>query len=150
MLYSFFNKNNFYNINLPQKKLKIKFFHKNIDKIFKKKYTLNNKTLIIKLKEVRVMYIAIAGGVKGIEREYKNISKKYGFKCKIFNKNVPDFDKKIKNVDAVVMFTGTVSHKISKKCCALCKKNDICLKRMHSSSINQLEIALKEICEEIE
>jgi hypothetical protein len=36
MLYSFFNKNNFYNINLPQKKLKIKFFHKNIDKILKK------------------------------------------------------------------------------------------------------------------
>ncbi|TDT71582.1 uncharacterized protein DUF2325 [Hypnocyclicus thermotrophus] len=95
------------------------------------------------------MCIVIAGGIKGIEREYKNISKKYGFKCKIFNENVPNFNKKIKNVDAVVMFTGTVSHKISKKCCAVCKKNDICLKRMHSSSINQLELALQEISSEI-
>lgn len=95
------------------------------------------------------MTIAIIGGVKGMEREYKDVIEKYGCKYKIFNQKVPDFDKKIKNVDGVILFTGTVSHKMAVDCCKLCKKNGVCLYRQHSSSINKLEEALEGIKETI-
>ncbi len=36
------------------------------------------------------MTIAIIGGVKGMEREYKDVIEKYGCKYKIFNQKVSD------------------------------------------------------------
>lgn len=91
------------------------------------------------------MCIAVVGGVKGIERNYKESIEKHGIKCKMFNQKSPDFDKKIKNVDAVIIFTNTVSHKMSIECSKICKKNNIILKQPHSSSICKLEEALNEI-----
>ena len=45
------------------------------------------------------MCIGVVGGVKGIEHEYKTIINEKGFKCKLFNQKVPDFDKKIKELN---------------------------------------------------
>lgn len=91
------------------------------------------------------MCVAIAGGVKKMECEYIRLTRKHGVKCKLFNQKVPEFNKRIENVDAVILFTGTVSHKMARSCCQVCKKNSIVLKRVHSSSINQLEKVLSEI-----
>ncbi len=95
------------------------------------------------------MCIAIAGGVKGSERNYKELIKKYGFKSKVFNTKVNNFNKKIQNSDAIIVFTKTVSHKMSLECNKICKKKNICLKHVHSSSLSQLEKTLAEIQNEI-
>ncbi|MGB6127528.1 MAG: DUF2325 domain-containing protein [Psychrilyobacter sp.] len=94
--------------------------------------------------------IAIIGGVKGIEFEYKGLMKKNNLKCKIYNQNCPNFEKKIKNCEACIMFTNTVSHKLSISCNKVCKKNDIKLIRVHSSSINKLKESISEVCEYLE
>ena len=94
------------------------------------------------------MRIALVGGVKGIEREYKDVFQACDFKCKIFNTKCPQFDKKIKNCDACILFTNTVSHKLSKESSKVCKKNNINLIRVHSSSINKLKEVLKNIVED--
>jgi len=92
--------------------------------------------------------IALAGGVKSIEKKYINLIKDHGFKVKSFNKVVPDMRKKIEQVDAVVIFTGTVSHKMSKLCREVCKKKNIHLEYVHSSSMSQLEKVVLEIKKE--
>jgi hypothetical protein len=48
------------------------------------------------------MCFAIAGGVKNSEDSYLSLMEKYGIKGKIFNREVPDFGKRIANVDAVI------------------------------------------------
>ncbi len=85
------------------------------------------------------MCIALVGGIKGIERDYKKIAKRYNVKYKIFNQNVPDFCKKIKNVDMVVLCTGTVSHSMALNCNKVCKKNNIKLERVVYASLSKLE-----------
>ena len=91
------------------------------------------------------MCFAIAGGVKSIEDSYLSLMKKYGIKGKIFNREVPDFGKRIANVDAVILFTGTVSHGMACTCRKICKKRGICIKQLHCSSLTQLEKALIEL-----
>ncbi len=93
------------------------------------------------------MCIAIAGGVKSLERNYKNLGKKYGIKCKLYNQKVPDLSKRIKYLDAIVIFTKTVSHKMVEICKRVCKKNDISLKILNSSSLTQLEKSIVELKE---
>ena len=88
------------------------------------------------------MNIAIAGGMKKLEKNYRSIGKKYGIKCKTYNTETPNFSKCIKNVDAVILCTNTVSHNMAKICCKVCKKYDVCLKRVHSSSVSQLDKAM--------
>lgn len=91
--------------------------------------------------------VAIIGGVKGIEREYKDIMKNNDLKCKIYNQKCPDFEKKIKNCEACILFTRTVSHKMAVSCSKVCKKNNIKLIRLNSSSINSLKESIEEIVE---
>jgi hydrogenase maturation factor len=93
------------------------------------------------------MCFAIAGGVKSIEKSYLALMKKHGIKGKVFNQEVPDFGKRIENVDAVILFTGTVSHRMACTCRKVCKKKGICIKQLHCSSLNQLEKALIELKE---
>ena len=89
--------------------------------------------------------IAIVGGVKGIEREYKEVMKANDLKCRVYNQTCPNFEKKIKNCEACILFTGTVSHKLSSACSKVCKKNNIKLIRLHSSSINKLKESIEKI-----
>lgn len=89
--------------------------------------------------------VAIVGGVKGIEREYKEIMKANDLKCRVYNQNCPNFEKKIKNCEACILFTGTVSHKLSLATSKVCKKNNIKLIRLHSSSVNKLKESITEI-----
>lgn len=91
------------------------------------------------------MCVAIAGGVKSIERNYLSLLKRQGVKGKAFNREVPDLRKRIEQVDAVILFTGTVSHKLAKACTSVCRKKGITIKRLHSSSMNQLEKAVIEL-----
>lgn len=95
------------------------------------------------------MSIAVIGGVKGSEKDYKTIIEKYGFKYKVFNEKVVDFNKKIKNADAIILFTGTVSHNLAIASMKMCRKNNIIIKKSHNSSLIKLEGIIKELKQEI-
>lgn len=86
--------------------------------------------------------LAIIGGIKSIEKNYEDLAKTYNYKCKMFNTKCTNFDKKIKNVNSCILFTDTVSHKLSTECCKICKKQGIKLIKANSSSINNLRISL--------
>ena len=89
--------------------------------------------------------LAIIGGIKGIEREYMEVAKEFNFKCKLFNIKCPQFDKKIQNVDCCILFTDTVSHKLSLESCRICKKKGIKLIKTHSSSLTSLKQSLESL-----
>ncbi|WP_319475801.1 DUF2325 domain-containing protein [Marispirochaeta aestuarii] len=91
------------------------------------------------------MKIVIAGGIKSMERQYKELSRQHGAKCTLFNRNVPDLAKRIRNANAVIVFTNEVSHKMASNCSKTCKKYSICIRRLSSSSMCKLEQALTEI-----
>lgn len=89
--------------------------------------------------------LAIIGGIKGIEREYIETAKEFNCKCKLFNIKCPQFEKKIQNVDCCILFTDTVSHKLSLESCRICKKKGIKLIKTHSSSITSLKQNLESL-----
>ncbi|MGL4533491.1 MAG: DUF2325 domain-containing protein [Fusobacteriaceae bacterium] len=79
--------------------------------------------------------IAIVGGVKKCEKEYKKIMDEVNHKCKIFNTMCPNFKKKIENCQCCIVFVNTVSHKMVKSCNEICKKNNI--KMLHLTNNGQ-------------
>ena len=89
------------------------------------------------------MSIVIIGGNECMIRRYKDLCSEYKCKAKIYPKMASGL-KNFGNPDLLVLFTGTVSHKMIK--CALneAKSQNIKIARAYSSSI----CALKSILEE--
>ena len=56
------------------------------------------------------MCISVIGGIKRLEPQYLKEAKRMGVKIKIFNTEASALDTKIPGSDAVVIFTGKVSH----------------------------------------
>ena len=88
------------------------------------------------------MSIVIVGGNDCMIRQYKEICKEYKCTAKVFTHMKTDLDKKIGCPDLLVLFTGTMSHKMAK--CAMCeaKCSGICVERSHSSSASALRAIL--------
>jgi hypothetical protein len=57
------------------------------------------------------MSIALIGGMDRLERHYISEAEKLGIDLQVFNKPEAGITQKIKNADAVVIFTGKVSHR---------------------------------------
>lgn len=93
------------------------------------------------------MSIVIIGGNERMEREYKSICKDFGFKSKVFTTMSSKVSKSIGNPDAIVIFTATVSHKMSKKAEEEAKKKNIPIHRIHSSGKVALMQCMKNIDE---
>lgn len=58
------------------------------------------------------MSVVILGGNECMERRYKELCQAYQCRAKIFTKPVGNLRKKIGSPDLIILFTGTVSHKI--------------------------------------
>lgn len=91
----------------------------------------------------RSMSVVIVGGNECMTREYKKLCTEYNFKAKVYPKMAAGL-KNIGSPDLLVLFTGTVSHKMIK--CALSDVNSKTTKiaRSHSSSIAALKTILNE------
>jgi len=85
------------------------------------------------------MSIVLVGGHDRMHDEYKGIGNKYGHKIKVFTQMPARFDKSIGKPDVIVLFTGTVSHKMVKTAVKEAKKKNIPVVRCHVSSGNSLE-----------
>ena len=89
------------------------------------------------------MSVVIVGGNECMIRQYKDLCREYNCKAKIY----PKASNGLRNIgtpDLLVIFTGTVSHKMVR--CALneVRNQDVRVAWSHTSSIAALKSILKE------
>ena len=89
------------------------------------------------------MSIVIVGGHDRMHCQYKEICKKYGCKCKIFTQYPANFRNQIGFPDMLVVFTGTVAHKMVNIASQQAEKAGAYIKHCNSSSATALNEALK-------
>ena len=89
------------------------------------------------------MSVVIVGGNECMVRRYKEICDEYHCKSKVF----PKTDGVLKGIgspDLLVLFTGTVSHKMVRSTLNETKRKDIKIVRCHTSSASALRSILNE------
>lgn len=57
------------------------------------------------------MCVAVIGGMDRLERHYREEAKRAGIELRVFNRPEVDLGDKLKHVDALLIFTGKVSHR---------------------------------------
>ena len=88
------------------------------------------------------MSVVIVGGNECMTRRYKELCAEYNCKAKIYPKQVSGL-KNVGSPDLLVLFTGTMSHKMLRSVLCATKGQDIPIARSHTSSM----AALKNILE---
>ena len=90
------------------------------------------------------MSVVIVGGNERMECKYKDICKKHGCKAKVFTKMRGNFSDQIGSPDLIILFTGTVSHKMAGCALQAADRSSARVARCHSSSSAALEDVLKQ------
>lgn len=90
------------------------------------------------------MCVLIIGGHDCMTGQYKQICKKYKCNSKIYTHMPTDMKRKFGSPDLVVLFTGTVSHKLVRCVVDEAKKKNASLIRSHSSSGRALQTILEQ------
>ncbi|MBI3592389.1 MAG: DUF2325 domain-containing protein [Nitrospirae bacterium] len=88
------------------------------------------------------MCVALIGGMDRLERHYKDEAERFEIDLKVFTKSEADMASKIKNVDAVVIFTNKVSHGAKKEAMNIAKAKNIPVFMYHSCGICTLRDCL--------
>ncbi|RKD31181.1 DUF2325 domain-containing protein [Thermohalobacter berrensis] len=91
------------------------------------------------------MSVVVLGGHERMEKLYKKVCKKHGCRAKVFTHMKTNLEKRIGCPDCIILFTDVISHKLTNTAMKISKKKDIPKVRLHNSSLNTLEKALKEI-----
>lgn len=89
------------------------------------------------------MSVVIVGGNECMTRNYTDLCKKYNFKAKVYPK-MKAAVKDIGNPDLLVLFTGTMSHKMLHSVQNGIKGRDIKIAKCRSSSVSALKTVLDE------
>lgn len=92
------------------------------------------------------MSIVIVVGNETMAGQYESICSSYGCKAKVFTKENGALKKKIGNPDLLVVFTGTVSHKMMISASQEAKKNKVPIVHLKSSSAAALHGVLSGRC----
>jgi ABC-type uncharacterized transport system substrate-binding protein len=81
------------------------------------------------------MSVALVGGMDRLAKHYQGEAKKHGIKLSIFSQSHSGMQSKIKNCDAVVVFTNKVSHSARNAAIAEAKKREIPIYQFHSCGL---------------
>ncbi|WP_069997204.1 DUF2325 domain-containing protein [Cellulosilyticum sp. I15G10I2] len=95
------------------------------------------------------MSIVLVGGHDRMHEAYKGICSKRGHRVKVYTQLPARFDKMIGTPDGIVLFTGTVSHKMMHIAVKEAKRKNIPIVRCHNSSGNSLESILEQFEKEL-
>ncbi|MCM1314080.1 MAG: DUF2325 domain-containing protein [Muribaculaceae bacterium] len=87
--------------------------------------------------------MVIIGGNDCMVRTYKEICEKYKCTAKVFTHMKTNLKKQIGNPDLLVMFTGTMSHKMARCAISETKGLPIRVERSHSGSASALKNILE-------
>lgn len=90
------------------------------------------------------MSIVIVGGNERMACQYEDICRAHGYKAKVFTKEQGALKKKLGCPDLMVLFTGTVSHKMVVSASQEAKRNKIPILHCHTSSATALNNLLAE------
>ena len=88
------------------------------------------------------MCIALIGGMDRLERQYICEAEKLGIDLKVFTKSEKGLMSKIKNMDAVVIFTNKVSHKAKNEVMNMAKSKNMRVLMQHSCGVCTLRDCL--------
>jgi hypothetical protein len=91
------------------------------------------------------MSFVLVGGHDRMHREYIQIGKKHGHKIKVFTQLPAQFAKNIGCPDAMLVFTGTVSHKMLNIAQHEAKRKNIPVVKSHCSSGMALKRSIREV-----
>lgn len=89
------------------------------------------------------MSVVIVGGNECMERQYKNICREYRCCGKVFTR-MEGLKNKIGQPDLLILFTGTMSHKMLNCALSEVKGQNVRIARSHSSSASALKRILAE------
>ena len=90
------------------------------------------------------MSIVIIGGNECMVRQYTDLCREYGCRAKAFPKMCCGMKNKIGSPDLLVLFTGTMSHKMLRCALSETKGADTKVARSHSSSMSALKNILED------
>ena len=90
------------------------------------------------------MSIVIVGGNEGMAAQYETICRERGCRARVYTKENGSLKRKLGCQDLLILFIGTVSHKMVISVTQEAKKNRIPVKRIHTSSASALKAALAE------
>ncbi len=88
------------------------------------------------------MSIAVIGGIKRLETHYRREASKRGINLVIFNVASRDMDQKLRRMDAVILFTGQVSHNARTEVIRAARRHQIPIYQHHSCGICTLRDCL--------
>jgi Uncharacterized protein conserved in bacteria (DUF2325) len=88
------------------------------------------------------MNIALIGGINRLERHYHEEALRAGVDLKIFNISEVNIGAKLKQADALVIFTNMVSHTMKKQAVAAARANRIPVFMHHSCGVCTLRDCL--------
>ncbi len=88
------------------------------------------------------MCVALVGGMDRLERQYIYEAEKLGIDLKVFTKPEKGMISKIRNMNAVVIFTNKVSHKAKNEVMSIAKAKNIPVFMYHSCGICTLRDCL--------
>lgn len=89
------------------------------------------------------MSVAIVGGNECMMRRYKDLCKEYSCKAKVYLKPSTCL-KNIGSPDLLVLFTGTMSHKMLYRVLDAAKGQDIQIARSYTGSLSALRKILED------
>lgn len=92
------------------------------------------------------MCVVIVGGNERMEQQYKVICRDFGYRAKVFTKMPADFKRQIGCPDLLVLFTGTVSHKMVACAAEEARRKQVRIARCHTSSCCALRDLLQAHC----
>lgn len=93
------------------------------------------------------MSVAILGGLDRLKAKYGDLSSKMGINAHIYSQMAPKLAKRIDGMDAIIIFTGTISHNMVRPVVKLAKNRNIPVVRSHTSSVSALKRCLSEVRE---
>lgn len=88
------------------------------------------------------MCVALIGGMDRLERHYMNEAKNRGIELMVFTRSEADIGSKIRNMDAVVIFTNMVSHKAKESVMKTARLREIPVYVHHSCGVCSLRDCL--------
>lgn len=88
------------------------------------------------------MCVALIGGMDRLERNYIDEAERLGIDLKVYTKSETGIASKVRNVDAVVIFTNKVSHKAKREVMNIAKAKNIPVFMHHSCGICTLRDCL--------
>lgn len=81
------------------------------------------------------MCIALIGGMDRLARHYIQEAEKWGIDLKVFNQAETNMKSKVRNMDALIIFTNKVSHRARKELMRMAKAKKVPVFFYHSCGV---------------